>query len=342
MGRRVFNLKDPGPNNQVKAITHCADTYDVTAATGDTHQFWEFNLRFKNDSSGNNPGMGAPVYLEACAAIGPLSSPPAVKKSAPLSEVLMAKTAEIPLNRRSMLCAAVLAWRPGSAAKRGVPRSFRRQIAVIFALSCVVLLASSLGDLYFGPTWAHEAVPLSPASQAINRGPFSLVDHRGEAVTDKDFLGKFMLVYFGYTHCRDLCPIDLQIMTQAIGLLGEQGEKVQPVFITVDSKRDTVEIMADYVARFHPRLFGLTGTREQVDEAASTYRVRRMKFFPLNLDDGDESQTRATEDNSEYVVDHTASFFLVGPDGRGLMQYAHGITAEELAEDIQLFIDEQP
>ncbi len=254
----------------------------------------------------------------------------------------MAKTAEIPLNRRSMLCGAVLAWRPGSAAKGGVLGPFQRQISVIFALSCLVLLASSLGDLYLGPTWAHEPVPLSPAPQAINRGPFSLVDHRGKAVTDKDFLGKFMLVYFGYTHCPDLCPIDLQIMTQTIDLLGEQGEKVQPVFITVDPKRDTVEVMADYVARFHARLFGLTGTREQVDAAANTYRVRRMKFFPLNLDDDDERETGATEDNSEYVVDHTTSFFLVGPDGRGLMQYAHGITAEELVEDIQQFIDEQP
>lgn len=226
-------------------------------------------------------------------------------------------------------------------AKGGILGSFRRQISVIFALSCVVLLASSLGDLYFGPTWAHEPVPLSPAPQAINRGPFSLVDHRGKAVTDKDFLGKFMLVYFGYTHCPDLCPIDLQVMVQAIDILGEQNEKVQPIFITVDPERDTVEVMADYVRRFHPRLIGLTGTHEQVAAASKTYRVRRMKFFPLELEDDEKIESSATENSSKYVVDHTASFFLVGPDGAGLMQYAHGITPEEIVVDIRRFIGNQ-
>ncbi len=117
-----------------------------------------------------------------------------------------------------------------------------------------------------GPAeWHGKAAPVQ---LAINRGPFSLVDHRWKTVTDEDFLGKFMLVYFGYTHCSDLCPIDLQIMTQAINLLGEQREKLQPVFITVDPKRGTVEVMADYVVRFHharQHLFYLESD-EQVDE----------------------------------------------------------------------------
>jgi protein SCO1/2 len=169
-----------------------------------------------------------------------------------------------------------------------------------------------------------------------------LVNHTGQAVTEKDFLGKLMLVYFGYTHCPDLCPIDLQVMVQAIDLLGEQNRKVQPVFITVDPERDTVEVMVDYVRRFHPRLIGLTGTREQVAAATKTYRVRQMKFFPLELEDDEKIESGATENRSKYVVDHTASFFLIGPDGGGLVRYAHGITAEEIAEDVQQFIDTQP
>lgn len=168
------------------------------------------------------------------------------------------------------------------------------------------------------------------------------MDHKGQPVTDKDFLGKFMLVYFGYTHCPDLCPIDVQVLVQAIEILGEQGEKVQPVFITVDPERDTVEVMADYVARFHPRLIGLTGTGEQIATAVNAYRVRRIKFFPLDLGDDDKDRSGATEDNSRYVVDHTASFFLVGPDGGGLMQYARDIAPEEISEDIRQFIAGQP
>ena len=254
----------------------------------------------------------------------------------------MGKTPEILLNLGNTLRGAVLAWRSGPAAKGWVPKSFRHRSAVAFAMTCVVLLASSSGYLYSRRASAHEPPPPGFSSQTANRGPFSLVDHTGQAVTERDFLGKFMLIYFGYTHCPDLCPIDLQVMVQTIEILGEKSEMVQPVFITVDPVRDTIKVMADYVTRFHPRLIGLTGTREQADAATKTYRVRRMKFFPLELDDDDKNKSGATGDNSQYVVDHTASFFLVGPDGAGLMQYAHGITAEEMAEDIQRIIDGQP
>ena len=223
------------------------------------------------------------------------------------------------------------------------PEPFRHRVPSAFALACAVLLASSLADLHSRPARAHEPAAPGGASQAANRGPFSLLDHQGRAVTDEDFLGSYMLVYFGYTHCPDLCPIDLQVMIEAIDLMGEQGAGVQPVFITVDPERDTVAVMAEYVAAFHPRLTGLTGTPEQVAAAAGTYRVRRMKFFPLNLDDdGGQSQGTTAGDNSRYLVDHSAAFFLIGPDGGGLVQYAHGVTAGEIAADIRQFIDEQP
>ncbi|MFQ5757857.1 MAG: SCO family protein, partial [Acidiferrobacterales bacterium] len=215
----------------------------------------------------------------------------------------------------------------------------RHRVTVALAVTCIALLASFLGQPYSTSVWAHDRSQSNPSLQSTNRGPFSLIDHNGRPVTDEDFLGKFMLVYFGYTHCPDVCPIDLQVMVQAIKLLGEKSETVQPVFITVDPERDTVEVMADYVGRLHPRLIGLTGTREQVAAAASTYRVRRMKFFPLVLGDDDKGQSGATHDNSRYVVDHTASFYLIGPDGGGLARYAHGITAKDMAEDIQQFID---
>jgi len=218
----------------------------------------------------------------------------------------------------------------------------RHRVSVAFALTCAVLLASALAGLHSGPARAHEPVAPGAASPAANRGPFSLIDHHGQPVTDADFLGRYMLVYFGYTHCPDVCPIDLQVMTEAIDLMGEQGEKVQLVFITVDPQRDTVAVMAEYVAALHPRLTGLTGTAEQVAAAAGTYRVQRRKFFPLNLDDDDQSQDGTAGDNARYLVDHSAAFFLIAPDGGGLVQYAHGMTAAEIAADVRQFIDQPP
>ncbi len=149
----------------------------------------------------------------------------------------------------------------------------KRHTAVKLCVISIAVMASSLELHYSVPAWAHEPPPPGPSSQPTNRGPFSLVNHIGQAVTEKDFLGKFMLVYFGYTHCPDLCPIDLQVMVQAIDILGEQNEKVRPIFITVDPERDTVDVMADYVRRFPPRLIGLTGTREQVAAAPGDQRV---------------------------------------------------------------------
>ncbi|MFQ5564886.1 MAG: SCO family protein [Paracoccaceae bacterium] len=219
----------------------------------------------------------------------------------------------------------------------------RRRSPAALALTCAALLASSLAGLDARPARGHEPTPPIAAAPAANRGPFSLVDHHGRAVTDEDFLGSYMLVYFGYTHCPDVCPIDLQVMTEAIDLMGEQGAGVQPVFITVDPGRDTVAVMADYVAAFHPRLIGLTGTPEQVAAAWRTYRVRRMKFFPLNPDDGgDQGHDAPAGGNPGYLVDHSAAFFLVGPDGGGLVQYAHGMPAEEIAADLRQVIAEAP
>jgi protein SCO1/2 len=220
-------------------------------------------------------------------------------------------------------------------------RRFFILLAFFASILGVQLLASSLGVICSGCAWAHDRPQASSSSQPTNRGPFSLMDHKGQPVTDKDFLGNFMLVYFGYTHCPDLCPIDLQVMVQAIEILSEQGEKVRLVFITVDPGRDTVEVMADYVARFHPRLTGLTGTGEQIAAAVNTYHVRRMNFFPPDLGDDNKSRSGTPENYPQYVVDHTASFFFVGPDGGGLMQYGRDMAPEEIAEDIRQFIDGQ-
>lgn len=204
-------------------------------------------------------------------------------------------------------------------------------VLIIFTISIFYGLHDDLA-------WAHKKIESGAVSSSSNRGPFSLVDHTGRAVTNEDFLGQFMLVYFGYTHCPDVCPIDLRVMIAAIKILGGDGKKIQPIFITVDPERDTVDVMASYVTRLHPRLLGLTGTPDQVAAAAQVYHIRRMKFFPLVNEDDRQNEVNAN--NAHYVVDHTAAIILVGPDGSGLSGFPHGITPEAIAADIKRFINQ--
>jgi protein SCO1/2 len=183
-------------------------------------------------------------------------------------------------------------------------------------------------------------------------GPFELVAHSGETVTDAAFRGKFMLVFFGYTFCPDVCPTDLQVMSQALDLLGENGEAVQPIFITVDPERDTTEAMSEYVGAFHPRLVGLTGTKKQVAAAAKAYRAAYFKVFYPPFDDtedeggGEEGGKEAAEedseeDNEDYLVNHSAFTYLMGPDGRYLTVFPHKTTAEEMAKAIAAELEKE-
>lgn len=149
-------------------------------------------------------------------------------------------------------------------------------------------------------------------------GPFSLVDHTGKAVTEADFTGRFMLVYFGFTYCPDVCPTELGVMAAALDAMGAQGERVTPVFVTIDPERDTPEAMAEYVSRFHPRMVGLTGTPEQVAAAARSFRVFYAKINRPEM--------------SEYLMDHSSFIYLVGPDGRVRALFRPGTAPEAIAE----------
>ena len=114
-------------------------------------------------------------------------------------------------------------------------------------------------------------------------GPFSLVDQTGKLRNDREFRGKLMIVYFGYTFCPDVCPGDLQSITLALDQLGPLADEVQPVFITIDPERDN-DVLAQYVSAFHPTLIGLTGTPDQIDHAGVIYLMGRdgkyLGFIP--------------------------------------------------------------
>ncbi len=163
-------------------------------------------------------------------------------------------------------------------------------------------------------------IVLAAAQIEVDRnasGPFSLVDHTGKQITEDDFRGKHMLVFFGYTSCPDVCPMDLQIISRAMDELGEVADRVQPIFITVDPARDTPEVLAEYASHFHPRIIGLTGTRRQVADAAMNYGVISMKII--------------NEDNPEnYSINHSALTYLLGPDGKFEAAFDHGTDLETM------------
>jgi protein SCO1/2 len=143
-------------------------------------------------------------------------------------------------------------------------------------------------------------------------GPFSLTDHTGKTVTDEDFRGSYMLIYFGYTSCPDVCPLDLQFMTGALHVLGAAADQIQPILITVDPLRDTPAVLAGYVAAYHPRLIGLTGTVEQITAVAKSYAIFH------------EQEEGVAELATAYLVAHTTATILMGPDGKFLRVFSHG------------------
>ena len=147
-------------------------------------------------------------------------------------------------------------------------------------------------------------------------GPFTLTAHTGERISDEAFRGKFMLVAFGFTHCPDVCPAELQVMTAALDEMGPAAERVQPLFITIDPERDTADHLAEYMSYFHPRFIGLTGSREEIAAVAEAYHVWYEKV------DGD---------SPDYAMDHTSIMYLMDTDGEFVQHFSFGTSADPLA-----------
>ena len=184
--------------------------------------------------------------------------------------------------------------------------------------------------LMFAAAYAGDAPARTPAEimdiLMWNRepvgGPFELVDQNGRARTERDFRGKLMLVYFGFTYCPDVCPADLQAIGLALDKLGADADSVQPLFVTVDPERDTTKHLAEYVPLFHPRLIGLTGSPEAIRKAADAYKVYYAKV-PLG------------KDADDYTVDHTAFIYLMDRDGNYLGFFPPGTSADRMVEIIR-------
>lgn len=154
-------------------------------------------------------------------------------------------------------------------------------------------------------------------------GPIKLIDQDGKPITDQDFKGHPLLVFFGYTHCPDICPTTLFEMSEVLRALGQDADRVNALFITVDPERDTAAAMKDYLSSFDPHLRGATGDRAEIDAAEKAYRVYAKK---VPLKDGD------------YSMDHTALVYLMDKQGRFVAPFKLDRKPEEAAADLRRYL----
>lgn len=208
--------------------------------------------------------------------------------------------------------------RPGKARRRR-QRERKGLLVLLTGAALPLSLAGGLVWLAGGPAGA-------PAARAIG-GPFRLVSDAGAIVTDRDFRGEYLLVYFGYTSCPDVCPTTLGDMAAALGRLGPRADRVQPVFVTVDPARDTPPVLAKYLASFSPRLIGLTGSPEAIAATERAYHVSAVRDGP---------------GASRSAIDHSAVLFLMGPDGRFVAALSAAQGAAALAAGIERHLPAKP
>tara|TARA_R110000796_G_scaffold88164_1_gene189713 strand:- start:29157 stop:29798 length:642 start_codon:yes stop_codon:yes gene_type:complete len=188
---------------------------------------------------------------------------------------------------------------------------------LITVCAAVLLLLAALPVAYL--SWPARV----PVSAAISQGaeiggPFELQDQHGQPVNESSFKGRWTLVFFGFTHCPDVCPTAMTHVARTLDSLGEQAGQVQPLFITLDPERDTPEVLSEYTAFFDQRILGLFGSEGQTRQVADAYSVYFEKI-PM----GDT-----------YMLDHTATLYLMGPDGQFVQHYSQQMSAEAMAEDI--------
>jgi protein SCO1/2 len=198
-------------------------------------------------------------------------------------------------------------------------RVARRSRLLLPVVALVVLLVVGVG------AWFFLADNTQDGGIGSIGGPFTLEDGNGHTVTDQTFRGRFMLVYFGYTFCPDVCPTTLTAVAAAFDALGPKADRVRGLFITVDPGRDTPAVVRDYAAAFSPRIEGLTGTDAQIEKVANEYRVY---YAP--------QRTATSGDN--YTVDHSSILYLMDPNGRFVAPIRTDESAKQMAADIAKYL----
>jgi protein SCO1/2 len=199
-------------------------------------------------------------------------------------------------------------------------------LALLIGLAAGVMTAVLLLVV---PGGAPDGSRVVTTGKAAIGGPFSLLDASGKRVTDKDFAGRPMLVYFGFTNCPDVCPAGLQVIAAALDRLGPDAKKAATLFITVDPERDTPDVLGKYVKSFHPEIVALSGSADDIAGATKAYRVYAKKV-------PDES------DPSRYNVDHSSFMYLMDANGEFVKHFPHSADAEVLASELAKAIAAAP
>ncbi|MBW6505433.1 MAG: SCO family protein [Rhodobacteraceae bacterium] len=201
-----------------------------------------------------------------------------------------------------------------------------------YAIGAVAIAAVALGATW----WATQRAPSDLFAQcrqgaiaggiAAIGGPFTLVDETGKTVTDKDVITKPSLIYFGYTFCPDVCPLDNARNAEAIYQLDDKNYDVTPVFISVDFIRDTPQSVGEFAEVMHPRMIGLTGSEAQIRAASTAYRT----YFKM----------KEPENNPYFLIDHSTQTYLTFPEPVGFQEYFNrDDSPEEMADRIACFVD---
>lgn len=194
-------------------------------------------------------------------------------------------------------------------------------------VTVVIVLAAIYAGTRFMAVEPQPAPPQPVAGAAEGPhigGAFTLVDQHGAPFTDKNLQGHYSLVFFGFSHCPDMCPTALANITAALdSMLPQAAEKVTPVLVTVDPARDTPDVLAEYAQRFHPRLVALTGTQEQVDQAADAFRVYHQKADP---------------DAEDYMVNHSGFIYVMDRRGRYVTHFTHATPPQVMAVQLEQIV----
>jgi len=201
----------------------------------------------------------------------------------------------------------------------------------IYAVVAAVSVAALLGGVWVMTQRAQDADQFAQcrSSQIAGGtaqigGPFELINAKGENVTDKDVITEPSLIYFGYTFCPDVCPLDMARNADVIDVLGDRGQSVTPVFISVDPARDTPEVVGDFAANLHERMIGLTGTIDQVKAASRAYKT----YFKVQ-----------PAEDEYYLVDHSTFSYLVLPEQGFVEFFRRDEAPRKMADRIGCFLD---
>ncbi len=190
-------------------------------------------------------------------------------------------------------------------------------IGLIIGIGVGILAFGGLSERLSGLT----RMPITTGAARIG-GPFQLTDQNGQIRTDKDFRGKYLLVFFGFLYCPDICPSTLQVVTEALERIGAKSQRLTPIFVSVDPERDTPKALKRYLSNFHPSFVGLTGTQAEVKAMAKTYKVYFRKV-------------QNKESPGAYTVDHTSILYLMDAKGRYVGHFTHRISPKDLAAKLK-------